>query len=582
MRTFLLPILVLLSFNKLSAQDWQDKVDQEVLEIIDSLGTVSTMVVFQQQADLSSIDINWTKTEKAEEAYRLLKEATSTQADVKVYLDSVSVPYRSFYIVNMIAVDLNKSMLEVLASKDVISQITRDQNITFAEPFVEKKESQTRSPEVEWGIKMIQADSVWRLGYEGQDVVIGGQDTGYEWDLGPLRRSYRGYSETNVDHNYSWHDAIRRLNPMHGDSLLTDSTKNPCGLDAKTPCDDNSHGTHTMGTMVGQDSVNYIGVAPAAKWVGCRCMERGYGTPSNYIECFEWFLAPTDLDGENANPTLAPHVINNSWGCPLEEGCTPENFHLMDKAVNALKASGVVVVVSAGNDGSDCNTVMNPAAILENSFSVGATNSEDTIASFSSRGPVAIDSSFRMKPNVSAPGVSVRSVIRGGGFGSFSGTSMAGPHVAGAVALIISANPDLAGQVDKIEDILELTAVPKTSSQECDGFSGQNIPNPTFGYGRIDALAAVQMAIGTTKTDQEVELPHTALVFPNPTSGWTALRATSDIHQAYVFDIQGNLIKSIKASDNEVLVDLSNYKGGLCTYQLHTEKGILSGKIVVN
>lgn len=135
------------------------------------------------------------------------------------------------------------------------------------------------------------------------------------------------------------------------------------------PCDDDKHGTHTMGTMVGEDDENSIGVAPEAKWIACRNMDRGWGQPSTYMECFEWFLAPYDLEGENADPDKAPHVINNSWFCSVEEGCNPSNFILMEEIVKNLKASGVVVVVSAGNSGgSGCGSVTGPPAFSNHLF----------------------------------------------------------------------------------------------------------------------------------------------------------------------------------------------------------------------
>ena len=140
-------------------------------------------------------------------------------------------------------------------------------------------------------------------------------------------------------------------------------------------------------------------------------------------------------------------------------------------------------------------SVNDPPAIFNGSFSVGSTTSSDAISGFSSRGPVTVDMTNRLKPNISAPGSGVRSCIKGGGYASYSGTSMAGPHVAGLVALLISANPELAGEVDKIEDIIEQTAVPKTTAQNCGSVSGTTIPNNTFGYGRIDALAAVNMVL---------------------------------------------------------------------------------------
>jgi serine protease AprX len=117
------------------------------------------------------------------------------------------------------------------------------------------------------------------------------------------------------------------------------------------------------------------------------------------------------------------------------------------------------------------------------------------IASFSSRGPVTVDLSNRLKPNVSAPGVSIRSSTLGGGYGIKSGTSMAGPHVTGLVALLLSANPDLIGQVSEIETIIEQTALPRTTTQTCGNVPGSQIPNNTYGWGRVDAWAAVRSTL---------------------------------------------------------------------------------------
>jgi hypothetical protein len=198
----------------------------------------------------------------------------------------------------------------------------------------------------------------------------------------------------------------------------------------------------------------------------------------------------------NPNPAMAPHVINNSWSCPPSEGCNSTNFATMNTAIENLRAAGVVVVVSAGNSGGGgCGTVNAPPAIFPGSFDVGATDINEVIAGFSSRGPATYDNVTYIKPNVCAPGVSVRSSTPGGGYGTSSGTSMAGPHVAGAVALMISANPSLSGQVEQIETILETTAREKTTSQECGGVPGSNIPNNTYGYGIIDVLAAVNESL---------------------------------------------------------------------------------------
>ncbi|HNG91033.1 MAG TPA: S8 family serine peptidase, partial [Saprospiraceae bacterium] len=261
-------------------------------------------------------------------------------------------------------------------------------------------------------------------------------------------------------------------------------------------------------------------VAPDAQWMGCRNMEEGDGTPSTYIECFQWFVAPTDLSNSNAKSAMAPHVINNSWGCPTSEGCNSGNYATMEATVNAVRAAGILVVVSAGNSGSGCSTVNSPAAIYTSSFSVGATNSSDVIANFSSRGPVTVYTST-MKPDISAPGVSVFSCIGNSNssstysYATWSGTSMAGPHVAGVAALIMSARPDLKGNVNTLEDLMEDSAVPRyPSAPFCGSDNANSLPNNVYGHGRVDALAAVNAALA---------LPVELLAFSVHDAGATAL-----------------------------------------------------------
>ena len=223
-------------------------------------------------------------------------------------------------------------------------------------------------------------------------------------------------------------------------------------------------------------------------------MNQGNGTPTTYSECYQWFIAPTTVAGTNPDPAMAPHVINNSWGCPVSEGCTDPNVMLT--IVDNVRAAGIMTVHSAGNSGSACSTVNEPSAIYDSSYSVGATSSTDAIASFSSRGPVTVDGSNRLKPDISAPGVGIRSSYPGSTYASgWSGTSMAGPHVAGLVALLISARPDWAGNVDQLENTINSTAIGLTTAQQCGTVPGSQIPNNTFGYGRIDAFAAYQAAV---------------------------------------------------------------------------------------
>jgi len=524
-----------------------------------------------------------TKKEKARFVYSaLLQKSIITQAPVISVLKQNNIPYQSFYVTNAIKITSGYDMMIYLASRNDVSKVIDNTPVKMLDYTIGKDAISLRNAEPEWGLKMIKADSVWQLGIRGEGVIIAGQDTGYDWELSPLKKKYRGYKDdTDIDHNFCWHDAIHSNSPNFPEANL-----NPCGYDTQMPCDDDKHGTHTMGTMVGEDDENSIGVAPEAKWIACRNMDRGWGQPSTYMECFEWFLAPYDLEGENADPDKAPHVINNSWFCSVEEGCNPSNFILMEEIVKNLKASGVVVVVSAGNSGgSGCGSVTGPPAFFESSFSVGASNQSDTIAGFSSRGPVEIDGSFRLKPNVCAPGVGVRSVVKGGGFLPFNGTSMAGPHVAGLVGLIISANPLLAGRVDIIEDIIESTAVTKISEQDCGPFSGSMVPNAVFGYGRVDALAAVKRAIAFTSDTEETNNIQDLQIFPNPVEDLLTFISSNGEHSFQsiaVYNMTGQMMLKKSISDTHILqtIEVNTLHSGLYMYEVKLGNNTLKGKFI--
>ncbi len=416
-------------------------------------------------------------------ASALSGNADDRQAALLSWLHRQRIDTRRFWLGNMVRIDANAATIQAIAQRDDVSAILLDRRWPQSLPRPTPA-GRNGGRAVEASLTHIGVPQVWQAGVRGADVVVGGQDTGYQWDHPALRSSYRGWDGQTVGHDYHWHDAIHSLIGPGG---------NPCGLDALAPCDDHGHGTHTMGTMVGDDQAgNQIGVAPEARWIGCRNMESGEGTPSTYTECFQWFMAPTRRDGSGADPAMAPHVINNSWGCPPEEGCTPAEIALMNDVVDSVRSAGILVVASAGNSGSACGSIDTPPGMYASSFSVGATHAtDDEIAGFSSRGPTPEQ---LLKPDVTAPGVWIRSSVPGNGYGQSSGTSMAGPHVAGVAALLMSVDPSLRRNPGAVESILRQTAVPLSSSQNCGEFVGTSIPNATFGYGRIDAWAAFRVA----------------------------------------------------------------------------------------
>jgi len=469
-------------------------------------GRAEMLVVLAEQADLSPARRLASKAERGAFVYeRLTETARRTQPELLDELARLGAPARSFWAANFVWTTGDLALAERLAARADVARLDTNPRLVLAPPELDLTalDAPAAPGAIEWNLTWVNADDVWALGYTGQGAVIAGQDTGYQWDHPALKAKYRGWNGTSADHDYNWHDAIH-------------SGGGVCGADAPAPCDDDSHGTHTMGTMVGDDGgANQIGMAPGAKWIGCRNMDQGVGTPTTYIECFQWFIAPTDVAGQNPDPGQAPDVINNSWGCPTSEGCNPGNFAVMQQVVENVRAAGIFVAVSAGNSGSSCSTVTDPAAIYDASFSVGATGDHtDAIASYSSRGPVTVDGSNRMKPDISAPGSNIRSSTPGSTYqGGWSGTSMAGPHVAGLVGLLISAVPSAAGDIDRLEDAIRQTAVHPSFAGACGDAAGV-FPNNTFGAGRIDALAAVNLLLSQNGFAMSVTPPSRAVCAP--------------------------------------------------------------------
>ncbi|RME15219.1 MAG: peptidase S8 [Bdellovibrio sp.] len=468
------------------------KISPVLFKSLSSQKTQDVLVKLKAQASLEKAFQLQSKEAKSRFVYNALRKmALSSQKPLLHYLKSKGLSFQRFYIVNMVAVKgVTASVLKELSRRKDVAKIYANTDIlAIPELPTVLEESPKRTKGVGDNIHFVRADKVWEeLGVRGEGIVVAGQDTGVEWSHPALKRQYRGFvKDGEVIHDYNWHDAIRK--PIQGGSS--------CGYNSLEPCDDNNHGTHTIGTIVGDDGKgNQIGMAPKAKWIACRNMDAGVGRPTTYLECFQFFLAPYPLGADpftQGDPAKAPHVMNNSWGCPSSEEC--EGDVLLD-VLKALKAAGIFVVVSAGNSGPSCGTIEDtPAWHSADTFSVGAYDHRKLkIAGFSSRGPSAFDGGIG--PDVVAPGVSIRSSVRGGQYQKifWSGTSMAGPHVVGLVALMWSANPKLIGHIDETINLILKTTKPIPSGT-CMPDQKPQVPNNTYGYGVIDAFKAVKAAL---------------------------------------------------------------------------------------
>ncbi len=501
-RVFLLAFLIFSALTILSL--WMPgvgsasgpTVDPRVLEDTADGRTGAFLVVLKLQANASAAAARAPNRQaRGRLVFDALRQAVdATQPAVRAHLDALGAKYRAYWIVNLFAVEGDRAVVDAMAARPDVAAI--ESNRSFRVPL---EQPQTLSPSaptaIEWNISQVNAPQVWAKGYTGQGMVYANADTGVQWDHPALKPHYRGWNGTTADHNYNWWDAV------HAD--LNGNGTNPCNPSGFTPlpssgslapCDDHGHGTHTMGTGIGDDGAgNQIGMAPGAKWIACRNMEQDVGQPSTYIECMQFFIAPTDLNGNNSDPSKRPDAVGNSYTCPPSEGCSANSLLT---AMDNMRAAGIFMAASAGNyNGSaPCSSITDPPAIYDSAITIGATDSTDTITSFSERGPITVDSSNRRKPDLVAPGVNVRSSWLTNTYANQSGTSMASPHVAGAVVLLWSRFPQLVRDVDTTESIFEQNALHLTTAQGCGGDTSSQVPNNVYGYGRLDVLAAFDYA----------------------------------------------------------------------------------------
>lgn len=389
----------------------------------------------------------------------LQENANQTQAQLITFLttklNSGEVKsFQSFWITNLIMVEANRDVINQLANREEIELMDLDALLQL-DPYFFEGTAPDKTNSAETGLKVINADKLWKLGITGEGRLVMNIDTGVEGTHPALNSRWRG---NFVPSNQAWFDPE------------TNTT---------TPTDCDDHGTHTMGIMCGRAGSDTIGVAPDAQWIAAKTICSSPHT-SKSIAAFQWAMNP-DNNPNTVNDM--PDVISNSWHDP---NTTNECTGIYKTTFDAVEAAGIAVVFSAGNQGPSASTITKPKNINTNEvnvFAVGNINGNTAgypIANSSSRGPSTCGGtgSLLIKPEVVAPGTSVRSAIRGGTYGTMSGTSMASPHVAGAIALLKQVFPDLTGT--QIKYALYNTAVDL-------GVDGED---NTYGKGLIDVYAA--------------------------------------------------------------------------------------------
>jgi serine protease AprX len=352
---------------------------------------------------------------------------------------------KSIKIVNAVAARVTPEVLASLAERSDVWKIELDKVVSLVEqPKSSSREvkasatTQNAASVNAWGVDKIEAPAVWQRGVNGNGIIVAVVDTGIDAqhpDLDDLDDN----PDTADPKVIGWIDYISS---------------------SSSPYDDHGHGTHVSGTISGTGANGvHTGVAPGTKLIGAKVLDAyGSGYLSDCMLAFEWAV------NNNAR------IISFSAGGPHDWTFTA--------TINNVVAAGVIPVIAAGNSGPESYTILCPGDEF-NSITVGATDTSDTIAYFSSRGPVILDGNTYIKPDISAPGVDVTSTLPGGLYEDWSGTSMATPHVSGTAALMLENNPSL--KPAEVKQILENTAVDLGSAGK----------DNAYGSGRINTYKAV-------------------------------------------------------------------------------------------
>ncbi len=459
----ILVMALYLGISGLPVVQAQAFVDQRVFEQLGAspTGEATFLVYMGARADLSAASAMPLGTARKMAAAKALKAtADRSQVPVRALLRQLQAQglvsrYQSFFTDNSISVTGREGAVLALARAPGVVRIEPEEIFSVLGRFAGVAAVPKLGAGVDaaqFNIKQIKANRAWRLGFRGQGVVVATIDTGVRYTHEALRGNYM--CGVAGPHGNCWLDAVNNLNAA--------------------PYDDYFHGTHVTGTMAGRLG---IGVAKKAKWIACKAFDSGgNGSSTDINECADFYLGLA-LNADTA--VFTPDVINNSWGDL--RGSTFFNVK-----IDAWLAAGIIPAFAIGNSGSACSTSNGPGEYTP-AFAAGAVDGLNNIAAFSSRGRASAINGGTRKPDISAPGVSIRSAIHTGDtdYGFASGTSMASPHNAGTAALILSKNPTQTPA--QVRSTIESTAT-QISDLTCGGVAGDN---NVYGHGLIDALAAV-------------------------------------------------------------------------------------------
>jgi hypothetical protein len=439
----------------------EQKVDPAVLAEIAASDEAEFWLRFAGGPDWSAAAAAETKGGKGEAAVAAARAfAEQSQADVLVELEAAGVEYEAFWGSPTVKVVGDADLLSELVARDEVAEVLPAPVVEYTEPFTADDRSaplRFAAPAAEpeqagpaWNLEQIRAPEVWADGFHGEGIVVASIDWGVDHTHPALVDQYRGNNRDGTfTHDYNFFD-----------------TSGTCYGE---PCDLTGNGTYTMGLMVGDDGAgDRIGVAPEAEWIA---VTAGFSMES-FIEAGEWVAAPTDVRGDNADPLMAPHVVNTAYAA------FGSGDPFMRDIISLWHAAGIVPVFPGGDFGDwGCNTIGSPAG-NSNTIAVGATDATGTVPDWSPRGPAY---GGGVKPDVVAPGEDVRSAVPGG-YVTASGTAVASPQVAGAIALLMSASPDLERDYAETYRYLTEGAAP-VDDRSCGGTSEVN---NVYGYGVTD------------------------------------------------------------------------------------------------